>query len=191
MCGYYCPWIANVERIKYIFVEENCDYCRSAKLRIYVTVEELIIRSGQGLFEDLADLWRLSCVFFKQGLQILSLFELYLLIKLFFMKADTKCPLSPCPSHTQNNLTPKAKVYTIAMSWFIFCCFPFVPAFVFTTDSILKVFRMGVSFFFLLISTVWDIEFVEGSKYCVKCYSIFFHLFFLQFLSWATWIFPV
>lgn len=47
------------------------------------------------------------------------------------MNADTRCPFSPCPSQMQYSFRLCGSFYsTIAMSWLIFVCFPFVPAFV-------------------------------------------------------------
>ena len=54
-----------------------------------------------------------------------------LLIIWVFIKDDTVCPLSPCPSQTQKHLSPNGNFCsTNALSWLILVCFPFVPAFV-------------------------------------------------------------
>lgn len=54
------------------------------------------------------------------------------------------CPFTPWPSQTANRRTPKGSLDSrIAMSWFIFGCLPFVPAFVRVAKLICMFLWMG------------------------------------------------
>ena len=75
----------------------------------------------------------------------------HILTRYCLMKVDTKCPLIPCPSQTQNNFTLWGKLLsTMATSWFILSCLPLVPAFDFVMEWILNVDRIGFSLFLLV-----------------------------------------
>ena len=52
----------------------------------------------------------------------------------------------------------------IAISWFILVCFPFVPAFVFVIECILKVDWIGINFLFLdVVYKVAESDAVDNS----------------------------
>ena len=126
-------------------------------------------------------------MFLQHYLQIFSLFDIYLLIRWFLIKAETKCPFKPCPSQTQNSLTPCGRaVSMMAISWFIFVCLPLVPALVLVTACILNVFWMGISFFFLLSYIVAEREVIEVSTLS-QIYFIFYLLFADQLTIWEAW----
>lgn len=77
-----------------------------------------------------------------------------LLIRWVFMKADTKCPFSPCPSQTQKSFMPKGNfVSAKAISWLTFACLPVVPALVRHTYCTLWLLVSGSSLAFLVVLT--------------------------------------
>lgn len=148
-------------------MQENRNNRRPTQLRIDIRVKQFVIGLHERFVEDIADWFRrVQRVILEFFLKVFSLFEINVLIRLFLMKAETICPFRPWPSHTQKSFTPwGSDVSTMATSWFVFSCFPLVPAFVLTATSILlENFLMGSSFFFLPSSKVALIELTEASK---------------------------